>query len=156
MSRVMVASALILLASLGSGCDPGYTYQPVGGNGQRLPHWTETIEGVRFTARPYSTLVGSAGSLVDLDIANESDKVVVVLGGQLVTNGRTIKAIIYDNLPNREARTVPAGQSRSVLLHWKFGGSASEILGTDITWVWRVRIGTAGHALRVPMRRKQR
>ncbi len=156
MSRVMVVGALVVLAPLGSGCDPGYTYRPVGPNGQRLPQWTTTIEGVRFSARPSSTLVGSAGSLVDLDIANESDKVVVVLGGQLVTNGRAIEAIIYDDRPNREARTVPAGQSKSVLLHWRFGGSASDVLGTDITWVWRLRIGKAEHALRVPMQRKQR
>jgi hypothetical protein len=151
---VLVASAALALAV--PGCDPGYTYQPVGPQGNRLAEWSETVEGVRFSARPYMVLIGSRSTFGQLDIANESDKEVVVLGGQLVTNGRTIEAHIFDSPANREARTVAPGGSESVSLLWEFGGSASEVLGPDISWVWRVRIGSEDHSLRVSMERQHR
>ena len=147
---VLVAAAFALSVP---GCDPGYTYQPVGPQGNRLPLWSETVEGVRFSARPCMELVGSRSTSGQMEIANESDKEVVVLAAQLVTNGRTIEANIFDNPAHREARTVPPGGSKSVSLSWDFGGSASEVLGPDITWVWRVRIGTEEHSLRVSMKR---
>jgi hypothetical protein len=147
---------LIVLVLSASGCDPGYSYQPVDTKGERLPQWSEKVEGVHFSARPYSTLIGSKNTIEYLDITNESDKEVVVLGGQLLTKGRTIEAQVLDDPPNREARTVPAGESKSVSLYWEYGGSASDVLGPDITWVWRVRIGAAEHSLRVPMQRQQR
>jgi hypothetical protein len=155
-SRYAILLALVVLALSAAGCDPGYNYQPVDAKGQRLPEWSETIEDVRFSSRPYSTLIGSGNTCVYLDIINESDKEILVLGGQLLTNDRTIEAIIIDDPPNREARTVPAGESKSVLLYWEFGGSASEVLGPNLTWVWRVRIGKTEHSLRVPMQRQKR
>jgi hypothetical protein len=151
---IVVASAAFALTL--AGCDPAYKYQPIGPRGDLLPQWTETIDGVRFATKPYWTLSGSRGTFVILDIVNESGKEVGVLGGQLVTKGRTIEAEILDDPPNREARTVPAGESKSVELYWDFGGSAFKVLDQDITWVWRARIGDTEHALRVPMRRKER
>src|SRR5262245_4942051 len=107
-SRSAVLVALVVFALSTSGCDPGYNYQPVDAKGQRLPQWSETVEGVRFSARPYSTLIGSGNTVVYLDITNKSDREVVVLGGQLVTEGRTIEAGVIDDPPSREARTVHA------------------------------------------------
>lgn len=155
-SRCAFLFPLLVLAPLASGCDPGYHYQPLDAKGQRLPHWSKTVAGVHFSAGPYGTLIGSGNTVVNLNITNESGKEVIVLGGQLVTNGRTIEARILDDAPNREDRTVPAGESKTVSLYWEFGGSASEVLGTDITWIWRVRIGTTEHSLRVPMQRQRR
>jgi hypothetical protein len=154
-SQRAILIALFAAVLSASGCDPGYKYHSVDAKGQRLLHWSETVEGVRFSARPYSTLIGSGNTIVYLDITNESDKEVVVLGGQLVTNDRRIEARIIDDAPNREARTVSARESKSVDLLWEFGGPASEVLGQDLTWVWRVRIGEAEHSLRVPMERER-
>lgn len=78
------------------------------------------MHAFRFSAKPYTTLTGSGNTVRYLDIANESANEVIVLGGQLITNGRTI------------------------------------VLGQDITWVWKVRIGQAEHTLRVPMQRQPR
>jgi hypothetical protein len=154
-SRRAILFSLFIFALLASACDPGYKYQPVDANGQQLPTWSEKVEGVRFSTRPYSELIGSGNTIRYLDITNESDKEVVVLGGHLLTNGRKIEAHIIDDPPNREARTVPAGESKSVFLLWEFGGPASDVLGPDITWVWRVRIGETEHSLRVPMQRQR-
>jgi hypothetical protein len=98
-------------------------------------------------------LIGSRGTSGRMDIANESNNEVIVLGGQLETNGRTIEATLYDDPANREARTVPPGGSKSVSLSWDFGASAYDVLAPDVTWVWRVRIGTEDHSLRVSMKR---
>src|SRR5476651_2255958 len=117
--RGAILLPLVVLAFSASGCDPGYNYHPVDAKGQRFPQWSETIEGVRFAARPYSTLIGSGNTVDYLDITNGSDKEVVVLGGQLVTNGRTIEAKVYDSPEGIEARTVPAGVSKSVMLYWE-------------------------------------
>jgi hypothetical protein len=146
---------LVSLAVSAPGCDPAFNYQPIDAKGQRLPLWSETVEGVRFSENPYTTLRGSGNTVEYLDIANGSDKEVAVLGGQLVTNGRTIEARIIDDPANREARTVPAGESKSVLLFWEFGDTALKVFGPDLTWVWHVRIGETEHTLRVPMKREK-
>lgn len=124
------------------------------GGGQRLSEWSETIGGVRFSARPFVILTGSSGG-IPLVVANGSDKEVVVLGGQLVTKGRTVEADVPDDPATRAFRTVPAGETKSVSLGWSLG-TASKALGPDPTWVWRVRIGGTEHTLRVPMRREDR
>lgn len=155
-SRNAVRFASVLLVLSVSGCDRGYNYQPVDPQGNRLPQWSETVGGVQFSAKPYTTLIGQSAAILYLDIANESDKEAFMLGGQLVTNGRTIEAEVDDSSEGRDARTVSPGASKSVMLFWDLGGSADEVLGPDITWVWRVRIGAAEHSLRVPMQRQQR
>lgn len=155
-SQRAILFASIVFALSVPGCDPGFNYQPVDAKGGQLLQWSETVEGVRFSARPYRAGIGSSNAVVYLDITNDSDKEALVLGGQLVTNGRTIEARIIDEPLERKARTVPAGQKKSVLLYWEFGGAASDVLGPDITWVWRVRIGKDEHSLRVLMKRQQR
>ena len=67
-----------------------------------------------------------------------------------------LQANVLDAPEEREARTVPAGESKTVGFLWEFGGPASNVLGADITWVWQVRIGNAEHSLRVPMQRQTR
>jgi hypothetical protein len=155
MSRLRTPAFLVAVAlAVGiSGCDPGYGYQPVDPGGQLLERWSVTVRGVQFTAEPYSTLIGSSNVILALDIANEANQEVIVLGGQFGTNGRTIDATIYDTPEGRDARMVPPRTSKAVTLFWPLGGAAAEVLGTDISWVWRVRIGTTEYDLRVPMRR---
>jgi hypothetical protein len=159
-SRSAILMALLVLALSASGCEFVYRYYPVDAKARRLPGWSEMVEGVRFSAfsddGTWTTGRDSSfGAEVGLDITNKSDKEVVVLGGQLLTNGRTIKAH-FPNPPNRDDRTVPAGKSRSVPLLWNYGGgSADQVLGPDITFIWQVRIGKAERSLRVPMQRER-
>lgn len=108
------------------------------------------------SVRPYRTLIGSGSTAVNLDIANESEIEVVVLSGQLVTKGQTIDAHIFDGPLESKARIVPAGESKLVSLSWEFGGAAYEVLGPELTWVWRVRIDKAEYILRVPMQQRRR
>jgi hypothetical protein len=159
-SRSAIRLALVVLALSASGCSFLYRYYPVDAAGYRLREWSETVEGVRFSAfsQDGTWTTGrdsSFGTEVGLDVTNKSDKEVVVLGGQLLTNGRTIKAHFPDP-PNRDDRTVPAGKSRSVPLLWNYGGGfADQVLGPDITFIWQMRIGKAEHSLRVPMQRER-
>ncbi len=78
-----------------------------------------------------------------------------MLGGQLLTNGRTIEAKVYDSSANVVNRTVLAGESKVSDLFWDFGTPAYQVLGQEITWIWKVRIGKDEHILRVPMRRQE-
>jgi hypothetical protein len=156
----LIRLALAFLAFSASGCDPGYQYQPVDPQGNPLSQWSEVIDGVRFSVKPYSTLIGSGSASRSLEITNKSDKKVVVLGGQLLSKGRAIEAIIDDSPEGRTGRTVSPGDTKAVYLSWEFGDvvhhrPAHEVLGPDITWVWQVRIGEGEHTLRVPMQRQQ-
>jgi hypothetical protein len=151
--RTLVIAALALLSASAAGCDPGYGYQPIDAGGKKVPQWSTMIAGVRFSADPYGTLIGSRNTFMRLGVANESKDEVEVLGGELETNGRTLKANLRAGPEHRAARTVPAGETKQVSLLVDFGGSASEVLGPSVTWVWRVRIGKAEHTLRVPMDR---
>lgn len=151
--RTLVAAVLGALALLTPGCDPGYGYQPVDSDGKKVPQWSATIAGVRFTADPYSDLIGSGNTLMQMRVANESKDEVEVVGGELEAKGRTLKADLPPGPDNRAARTVPVGSTREVSLLVDFGGAAADVLGPSITWVWRVRIGTAEHTLRVQMDR---
>jgi hypothetical protein len=146
-------AALALLPAAAAGCDPGYGYNPVDAGGKKVPQWSTRIAGVRFSAEPYGTLSGSGNTFMRLGVANGSKEDVEVLGGELETKGRTLKANLPPGPEHRAARTVPAGETKEVSLLVDFGGSASEILGPSITWVWRVRIGTAEHTLLVQMDR---
>jgi hypothetical protein len=118
-----------------------------------VPQWSTTINGVRFGADPYSILIGSSNAFMHLEIANESKEEVEVLGGQLETKGRTLEADLPREPEDREARVVPAGSTRAISLLVALGGAASDVLGPSITWVWRIRIGTAEHTLRLRMDR---
>ena len=107
-SRSTILLAMVILVLSASGCDPGYKYDHVDTKGERLPQWSETVEGVRFSARPYRTLIGESSASINLDITNESNQVVVVLGGQLLTNGLKIEAIMIDEPLERASKTVHA------------------------------------------------
>ena len=151
--RSLFVAALPLLAASATGCDPGYGYKPVDADGKKVPQWSTTVAGVRFSADPYSTLIGSGNTLMQLSVTNESKDEVEVLAGELETKGRTLRANLLPGSEDRAARTVPAGEAKEVSLLVDFGGHAYDVLGPSITWVWRVRIGTAEHTLRVRMDR---
>jgi hypothetical protein len=153
----LIASA----AMLASGCDPGYGYAPVDSSGTKLQRWSETIDGVQFEMSDFSQLWGSL-LRVGLEIDNHS-KVDVVVESALVetSDGKAIKA---EGPRDREeensyyfvpSRAVPSGESQEVYPEWDFvhhGGLAHEVMGSRITWVWKVRIGKEEHLLRVKMK----
>jgi hypothetical protein len=151
--RCLLMAAVGLMTASAAGCDPGYRYTPLDADGEKVPEWSTTIAGVRFSVDPYHTFIGSGNTLMVLDVANESKEVVEVLGGELETKGRTLKAYLPPGQENRAARTVPARSTNAVVLLVEFGEPASHVLGTTITWVWRVRIGNTEHTLRVSMDR---
>lgn len=151
--RTLFIAAVAVLVCAAAGCDPGYRYQPVGADGKKVPQWSATIAGVRFTADPCGTLIGSRSTFMQLGVVNGSKDEVEVTGGELETNGRTLRAQLPPGPEYRAARTVPAGVTEQVSLLVDFGGSASDVLGPSVTWGWHVRIGTAEHTLRVRMDR---
>ena len=151
--RTLLLAAVAFVAWFAPGCDPGYHYQPVNVDREKVPQWSTTIAGVRFSVDPYRTFVGSGNTTMRLEITNESKEEVEVIGGELETKGRTLKAHLWPGPEDREARTVPAGSTKAVELLVDFGGPASDVLGPTITWVWSVRIGTATHTLRIRMDR---
>ncbi len=151
--RIPIIAAVGLVAIATLGCDPGYEYTPVDAAGAKVPRWSTTIDGVRLSAEPYSTLIGSRSTFMELGVANESGVEVEVLAGEMETGGRTLWAGVPPGPENRAARIVPAGGTRTVSLLVDLGGAAADILGPSLTWVWRVRIGTAEHTLRVRMDR---
>jgi hypothetical protein len=104
--------------------------------------------------RPLSLSI-SGNAHICLEITNDSDKEVVVFGGQVVTYGHTIEAKVLDDTEELLLRTVPPRQSKAVCLYWEFGTWLDQVLGQDITWVWKVKIGAAEHSLQVPMQRKE-
>jgi hypothetical protein len=150
-SRFVVALGLMTASVVG--CDPGYRYKPIDADGKKVPRWSTTVAGVRFSADPYSTLIGSGSTFMRLGVANDSKNEVEVIGGELETRGRTLKANLPPGPENRAARIVSAGETKEVSLLVDFGGAASDVLGPTITWVWRVRIGTAEHTLRIDLDR---
>ena len=153
-TAIAIAMVKFVLSGLGSILGDRFChYQPVDAKGEPLPQWSETIEGVRFSMRPLSLSI-SGGASICLEIANDSDKEVVLLGGEVLTYGRTIEAKVHDSPQDVLARTAPIGQSKVVGLSWEFGTWLDQVLGHEITWVWKVRIGKAEHSLRIPMQRK--
>ena len=154
-ARKVVASSLCAALLAFTGCDPGYGYKPLDPGGRKVANWSESIAGVRFEMKAFYVFTGSGGTLQGLTIRNNSDRDVVVLGGQLNTNGRALEA----KLPGEgEAkwRTVRPGATETINLLWDFrehGGDASKVLGPDITWTWRVKIGDDEHTLCVRMQR---
>ena len=153
-----LTSVAVALALVASGCDSGYTYRPMGPKGKRIERWSETIEGVRFSVDHYNTRSDSTSGFMRLEIANESKRDVVVLGGQLVTQpqstaSKTIDARVPDAPEGREERTVPPGASKSVDLFVEFGGSAA-VLGDVMMYSWRVQIGGEERVIKVFMTKR--
>ncbi|HEX3152855.1 MAG TPA: hypothetical protein VHR66_32585 [Gemmataceae bacterium] len=148
-----VAAALSAVAV--AGCDPGYTYTPVDANGQPVSEWATTIAGVKFSVTPSSILIGSSNEFIGLDVVNGSAAEVVVVGAEIETNGRALKANLFAGAENTAARTVDAGQTGPVSLLVELGGPAGETFGLTITYVWHIRIGSDEHTLRVPMNRQR-
>jgi hypothetical protein len=151
--------AASFLALVPVGCDRSYTYQPLGPKASRPARWSESLEGVRFSVAPYRTNPESTSADMTLEITNESNKEVVVLGCQLIPgqdrmSAGGIDAKVIDSPEDRVARSVPAGTSKSVSLHFEFGGPVSKVLREDIMWDWQVRIGEKEHRVVVPMTRK--
>jgi hypothetical protein len=130
-------------------------YQPVDAAGQPLPEWSETVEQVRFSMPPLSLRSGSC-STIFLHVTNASDKEVVLVGGQALTygHGRAVEAKVFDGPQEVALRAVPAGQSKEVGLFWEFGTSLDQVLGPEVTWVCRVRIGKSERTLQAPMQRQ--
>ena len=151
----MVTKRTLFIATVGviacsvTGCDPGYDYKPVDEEGKKVQQWSTKIAGVQFSTDPFNTLIGSRGTFMWLQVTNESKETVEIVGGEVESNGRTMKANWPFDSASREARTVTPGSAKQVRLFLEFGGSAMDVLGPTITWVWRVRIGTEEHILRV-------
>jgi hypothetical protein len=138
-----------------SGCSPEFNYQPIDGNAQPLTEWSESVDGVRFSAGQFSAVIGSKDTIAFIDVDNQADMRAVVLGGELLTNGRSIEAHVLDDAESVKARSVPARSGfKRVMLRWQLDSPASELLGSSITWVWKVRIGPNEHVLRIPMQRR--
>ncbi len=137
----------VLASAMG---DRAYHYTPVNGQGQPLAEWSETVESARFSMQPHSFGWGN-NNWAQIDVANGSDQEVFLLGGQLLAMGRTIEAPVVGSPSSAGERTVPPGQLKGLGLLWEHGDF--HVLGTEITCVWKVRIGKAEHSLRVPMRR---
>jgi hypothetical protein len=154
-AREVAASCLCAALLASAGCDPGYGYQPLDAAGRKVAQWSESIGGVRLEMKPIMILTGSGGTMQGLTITNNSDRDVVVLGGQLSTDGRIMEA----KLPGEgEAkwRTVPPGATQTINLSWDFrehGGDASKVLGPSLCWTWRVKIGEEEHTFKVRMER---
>ncbi len=154
-SAIRIAFVIVATLNSGCGCDPAFKYQPVDADGKTLPEWSETIDGARFTVGPYSAVIGNKNTIAFIDIDNKSDMRVVVLGGELQTNGRKIEAHVLDDGESVKARSVPAHSGyKRVMLFWQFDNPGQELLGPSITWEWRVRVGPAEHILRIPMQRQ--
>jgi hypothetical protein len=151
-----VTAAYLCTALLASvGCDPGYGYTPVDAGGRKVGKWSESVAGVRFEMTPFMVFTGSAGTMQGLSIVNNTEQDVVVLGGQLSTNGRILEAILPGE-GEAKWRTVGPGAAETVKLSWNFreqGGEAEKTLGPSLTWIWRVKIGDEERTLRVSMER---
>jgi len=153
----MLALALGVVVLLVRGCDPGYAYFPHDMSGRRIDHWSGTIDGVEFEMKRLNALV-DATVLEGLDITNNSESDVVVVSALVETNdGKSIEAE-WPRTPDekREYWTVATGKSHQAIASWNFSPhkGADEVLGQRITWVWKVRIGTKEHVLRVRMEKE--
>jgi hypothetical protein len=58
-----------------------YDYQPVDVQGRPLAQWTETVERVRFSMKPYTVGIGSGNTIALLEIINQSDRKLFCLVG---------------------------------------------------------------------------
>jgi hypothetical protein len=152
--RPRAAAALALAAIVLSGCparvNRGYTYKPIDARGQPVDKWSQTIDGVSLEGGPYKTLVDARVSEFGFDLINHSVDDVTVLGAELLTNGRTIKAGVEKWMQS----TFVPGAFGDVLFEFEYyqnGGDADAVLGRTITWTWRIQIGDRTQAFDVRM-----
>jgi hypothetical protein len=141
---------MILVAS---GCDPGYCYDPVDKNGRPNERWSETIDGVRLETQRVFDLLPASWLFGALKIQNNSDSDVVVVGGRLEANGKSLEPRDCD----LKYRTVPKGKEKEVTLDWDLSRLSHDEqwnLWPTITYVWTLRIGQQERVIRVPMRRE--
>ncbi len=147
-----IASFLACLVICGCPGDPGYGYDPTNTKGQIVDRWSETIDGVSFSAGHEEVLAGNSYAGYGFDVVNHSEKTVVVLSGELVTNGRTMKAEAESEPP----RSIPPRTLGTAFLLCRFVDplDASQILGDTMTWTMRVRIGDDERSVSVTLKRK--
>jgi hypothetical protein len=72
--RKLTATLICCSAFIMAGCDPGFSYQPVGATGKTAATASQEIDGVRFEARRYGTLTGSTNAIYAFHVVNKSDK----------------------------------------------------------------------------------
>jgi hypothetical protein len=148
----IVASLLVCVAICGCNFgDPGYYYEPITGDDGATGAWFKRIDGVSFSAGDMQILADEGSALYGIRVVNKSEKEVVVLGGNLATNGRTMNIDDSGNPPE----SIAPGASDTVRLLCDFPNpsSASAILGDRITWTLHVRIGNYERSVSVPLKR---
>jgi hypothetical protein len=154
-SRYQVqAPALVVIALLASGCDPGFAYIPVNENGTRFEEWSETIQGVRLATNVYQQLTPISVLGESLKVENNSNGDVVLVGARLELNGKSLESLPPKNREEEIGRTVPKGRSDWFYLDFDVSQLKDEErwdLGPSITWTWTVRIGREEHVVRVQM-----
>jgi len=154
----MLALALGAMVLLVPGCDPGYAYFPLDANGRRIDRWSETIDGVQFQMTRFDDLESPKVNEY-LNITNHSKSYVVVVSALVETNdGKSIEGHQPQTPWGGKAEDwiVAPGKSHQAIARWDFSPheGAAEVLGQRITWVWKVRIGTKEHVLRVRMEKE--
>jgi hypothetical protein len=150
-SNHLLALPSIVMVLVASGCDPGYGYDPVDENGWPTERWSETIDGVRLESQKVWGLLPAYFLYSRLTIQNHSDAKVIVVGGRLEANGKSLEARDCD----LEDRTVPKGKEKEVSLDWDLSHLSPEErrnLWPTITYVWTLRIGQQERVIRVPMK----
>ena len=152
-SRLISIVAVCVLPFVVFGCSYGYHYEPVDSQGVQHPQWSETIDGVKLTVDRSHYSIGVTHAFQGLHVRSLGGKPVVVLGAQLISNGRTFDAEILNDALSLEARTVPPWKMSKIDLHWKLDKRVEELFGPDITWIWKIRIAKKDYTWRVPMRR---
>jgi hypothetical protein len=130
--------------------DPGYRYRPIDASGTPLTQWSQTIEGVALVGVSFDTLSGESRAMYEVELSNNSDNEVEMLGGELSTKGVALKVAVPKDL----RRTFPPRSSGEVTLDCDYRGvgrDASVVLGKSIAWTLRLRIGDHIRTVQVKM-----
>jgi len=152
----LFAAALVATALLAAGCDPGDSFHPLDPYGLKADSTAEVIDDVEFRASRSLSLEGDSVKAAELKVTNNSENDVSVLSAQLEpSGGKSIDATLPNTPEQKETHcwTVPAGKSGMVCASWAFASSQRrrDIMGQRFTWVWKVRIGTKEHVVRIKM-----
>ena len=153
LAALVAAYVLLFLLGMFVLGDPGYQYNPVDGHGRPIAKWSRTVDGLTLEGGPYSTLIGSGIGAYGYRLTNRSDKGVTLLGGTLLTDGRSLEADTEGALP----RSFAPGTSGDVSFTFDFrphGGDAEQVLGKNLTWIWRLRVGDRERTIEVKMLRE--
>lgn len=151
-ARCCLILAVGILAHLVAACDPGYRYHPVNKEGQTVDPMQQSKDGVIFEMKRLLLFTGQEHCPGSLTVTNQSKEAVVVLGGELETKGKKIKAVISGE-DNKSYATIQPNTTDMIQPAWRLGGAASNVLGTDLVYVWQVKIGEKEEAIRFEMRR---